>query len=123
MRHDRQDPRFGPLVIKARIEVNGHRKDGYLTNVSTGGAFFAVESPPENGDELHLAAAMPWRLGEMRARARVVWRNGAPRKEGEPGPPIPGVGLAFTHLEPASRAILEAYLERFAELAAQIETQ
>lgn len=121
MNEDRQSRRFGPLVIKAHIEEGGTRWDGYLTNVSAGGAFFAIESPPEVETELELRAAMPWKLGELHARVRVVWRNGASRAEGEPGPPIPGVGLAFLDVPAASRATLEAYLAKFEELAAQID--
>jgi Tfp pilus assembly protein PilZ len=123
MMKNRQNARFGPLVIKARIDENGDRREGYLTNVSTGGAFFAIEAPPELGAELGLSATMPWRLGELRARVRVVWRNDPLRGAEASGPPIPGVGLAFTDLEPPSRVVLTAYLARFAELAAQIEAQ
>lgn len=117
----RTDPRFGPLVIKARVDEGERHRDGYLTNVSTGGAFLAIDEPPDVGSEVDLRALMPWKLGELRARARVVWRNEERREEGEGQPRIPGAGVAFVELTPASKKLLGDYLARFAELAARIE--
>jgi Tfp pilus assembly protein PilZ len=104
--------RFGPSVIKTRFESEGERREGYLTNVSGGGAFLAVEKPPRLGEDIELSAILPWRLGELRARARVVWRSQSK---------LGGAGLAFTRLDSSARALLDAYLVRFAELAASID--
>ena len=120
MSDKRIKPRFGPLVLKAQIDTGQGPEVGYLTNVSTGGAFLAMDAPPPIGAELSLIALLPWSLGELRARARVVWRN-------DPGSPDPaistivGAGLAFTRLEEGAEEALDAYLQRFAELAAQLD--
>ena len=114
MKDKRTNPRFGPLVLKARLDVGGETREGYLTNVSTAGAFLAMDAPPSIGTEISIRAPLPWKLGELRARARVVWRS-------DPNAPNTGVGLQFTHLEEGSQDMLAAYLQRFAELAAQLD--
>ena len=146
----RKKPRFGPLVVKARLDVDGETCEGYLTNLSAGGAFLAIDAPPSIGTEISIRAPLPWNLGELRARARVAWRNdpnapnasqvnlkavetkspsSRPQKSAnkiltadrlEPTNPT-GVGVAFTHLEEGSQDMLHAYLQRFAELAAQLD--
>lgn len=114
----RVHPRFGPLVIKTTFRVEGVQRDGYLTNVSVGGAFLTIDDPPALGAEVDFAALLPWRLGVLRAKGRVVWRSEeSSPEEGK----LAGVGLAFSEIPPESKTLLDAYLERFAELAAQIE--
>jgi Tfp pilus assembly protein PilZ len=118
MTDKRSYPRFGPLVIKASFHVGSERRVGYLTNVSEGGAFLAVDDPPQLGAKIEIHAALPWRLGELRASTRVAWRSeGGAEGSGK----IAGVGLAFETVDPLSREHLYAYLERFASLAARIE--
>jgi uncharacterized protein (TIGR02266 family) len=117
MREKRNHPRFGPLVIKAAFTSGSVRRQGYLTNVSQGGAFLAVSDPPPLGAEVELRAILPWRIGELRARARVAWRS----PDGSEGRGrISGVGLAFEEMDSDSRDRLDAYLEKFTELAARI---
>jgi Tfp pilus assembly protein PilZ len=103
-------------VIKTLFTRGPERKEAYLTNLSEGGAFLAVDDPPELGDRIEMRAMLPWRLGELRASGRVVWRcetaKGAAR--------LSGVGVAFEELEPQATRLLQAYLDRFAELAARI---
>jgi Tfp pilus assembly protein PilZ len=115
----RTQQRFGPSVIKTWFEIEGQKREGYMTNVSIGGAFLAVENPPLLGSDVELRAVLPWRLGELRARARVVWRS-------EPGASsdktkVAGAGLNFTSLDSSAEELLDTYLFRFAELAASIE--
>jgi len=136
MKEKRTEPRFGPLVLKARLDVGGEIRDGYLTNISAGGAFLAMNSPPSIGTEIVIRAPLPWNLGELRAQARVVWRKdpNAPVTPVTPDTPdtpdtndtneiskLTGVGVAFIRLEEGSQAMLDAYLQRFAELAAQLD--
>ena len=116
----RSNRRFGPLVIKAQIDDASGLVEGYLTNVSEGGAFFAMDHPPAIGTEVSLRAALPWALGELRASAQVVWRQPPDTGATEDGT-IVGVGVAFTKLDEESKDILERYLARFAELAAQLD--
>ncbi len=120
MKEKRTKPRFGPLVLKARLDADGKTSEGYLTNVSANGAFLAMDAPPAIGTELSIRAPLPWNLGELRARARVVWRDD-PNSPATRTPRITGVGLAFTQIEKGSEDALDAYLQRFAELAAQLD--
>ena len=118
MREKRIHPRFGPLVIKTAFTVGSDRREGYLTNVSAGGAFLAVDDPPALGTEVEIRAILPWRLGELRAETRVAWRSkGGSEEKGK----LSGVGLAFEKLDPKARELLDAYLQKFTELAARIE--
>jgi Tfp pilus assembly protein PilZ len=113
MTEKRVHPRFGPLVIKTAFTAGDERREGYLTNVSEGGAFLAVDDPPPLGTEVKIRAILPWRLGELHAVARVAWRS--------EGGKLEGIGLAFAELDPEARALLHAYLKKFTELAARIE--
>ena len=120
MTEKRPKPRFGPLVLKAQLDLDGETREGYLTNVSSTGAFLAMDAPFSIGTEISIRAPLPWNLGELRARARVVWRND-PRAVNDSRSRISGVGLAFTDIEEGSEDVLDAYLRRFAELAAQLD--
>lgn len=120
MSDKRTQPRFGPLVLKAEVEIDGVIREGYLTNVGSGGAFLAIEAPPTIGTELSLRTLLPWSLGELRVRGRVVWRND-PLSNDDSGANLVGAGLAFTELDDRSQRGLESYLQRFAELAAQLD--
>jgi len=113
MREKRNHRRFGPLAIKTSFLVGGRRREGYLTNVSDGGAFLAVDDPPHLGTEVEIRAILPWRLGELHAVAHVAWRS--------EGGKLSGVGLDFGQLDPGARKLLDAYLEKSTELAARIE--
>lgn len=120
MSEKRTKPRFSPLVLKARLDADGETFEGYLTNVSASGAFLAMDAPPSIGTEVSIHATLPWGLGELCARARVVWRVD-PNSPSTRTPRITGIGLAFTQIEKSSEDALDAYLQRFAELAAQLD--
>ena len=115
MENKRTSTRFGPLVIKVETWIEEEHREGYLTNVSLGGAFLAIDDPPADGATVTLRALLPWKLGELREDARVVWRSATATA-------ISGVGLQFTRVEEGSRERLHSYLERFSELAAQLES-
>ena len=114
----RVHPRLAPLVIKTAYTAGDRRGEGYLTNVSEGGAFLAVDDPPPIGNEVEIRAVLPWRLGELRAVARVAWRSSG---GGEGRATLSGAGLAFVSMDPQSRKVLESYLKKFSELASRIE--
>ena len=120
MKEYRKTPRFGPLVIKTQVAIAGNKREGFLTNLSRTGAFLAMDDPPSQGAQLDIWALLPWRLGELRAHARVVWRNEQEKRD-DTAAEIVGVGITFTELEQGSAEVLELYLTRFAELAALVE--
>ncbi len=120
MTDKRIQPRFGPLVLKAELKIDGVVREGFLTNVGSGGAFLALDEPPSIGMEVSLRALLPWKLGELRVKGRVVWRND-PGADDDARSPIVGAGLAFTELDEQSQQALDSYLQRFVELAAQLD--
>jgi Tfp pilus assembly protein PilZ len=115
-------------VIKARLRhdvvdgVDGaeNQHEGYLLNVSFGGAFLAMPEPLSVGTETELTAPLPWKLGILKARVRVVWQK-TPGVPGAPNASIAGVGLIFTEMTSEMRCVLEAYVERFEKLVAELE--
>ena len=113
-------PRVGPLVIKAQLDVDGKKRDAFLTNLSSSGGFLAMDDPSGDGTELHVWALLPWRLGELRAHASVVWHHERDTCD-DAKAEIAGVGIRFTELERGSAELLERYLACFAEFAAQID--
>lgn len=113
---NRRDPRL-PLVVKAEVGANGRVQRGYLTNLSVGGAFLATKKPIPSGTQLQLLVFLPWKLGEFKAEAEVVWSTGKEGSETDP----PGVGLAFTKLDFKGEQRLQRYVERFYQLVAQID--
>ena len=119
MRVNRKTPRFGPLVIKAQVDIDGETREAFLTNLSRSGGFLAMDDPPRDGT-LHVWALLPWRLGELRGHARVVWHHELETPD-DANAGIAGVGITFIELEQGSAELLDRYLARFAEFAAQIE--
>ncbi len=113
---NRRHPRL-PLVVKAEVGAKGRLQRGYLTNLSIGGAFLATKKPIPSGTQLQLLVFLPWKLGEFKAEAEVVWSTGKEGSETDP----PGVGLAFTTLDPKGKRLLQSYVERFYQLVAQID--
>ena len=79
-----------------------------------------MDAPPSIGTEISIRAPLPWNLGVLLARARVAWQNDQNAPNANTRNPT-GVGVKFTHLEEGSQDMLDAYLQRFAELAAQLD--
>ena len=100
MRENRKTPRFGPLVIKAQVDIDGETREAFLTNLSRSGGFLAMDDPPRDGT-LHVWALLPWRLGELRGHARVVWHHELETPDGA-NTGIAGVGITFIELEQGS---------------------
>jgi len=115
----RKQPRIQPLVIRARVLHKGESRSGYLVNLSEGGAFLAGGEPLAVGDLVELSVALPWALGRLEARAKVVWRTEdfASRDQQQPE----GFGLAFVDLSDEARGKIRLYTQRFFQLAGQLE--
>jgi uncharacterized protein (TIGR02266 family) len=112
---ERVHPRYGPIVIRATLEFAGTTVSGYLTNLSRGGTFFNADEFPGPDSECELDFDLPWELGHCQAKAKVAWL----RSEGPDT--RKGVGLSFLELPAESAERVEAYLERFQELAADVD--
>jgi len=112
----REYARFAPTVIRSDAEWDSERIQGYLMNLSLGGAFLALSDPPPPETLVTLHVVLPWGLGECALPARCVWEQ-----QDHEGRAV-GAGVAFEELPEEQRAKLQAYLDRYAELATEITT-
>ena len=55
---------LSPTIIRAEIEQGGERREGYLINVSLGGAFLTMTEPPKKNKMSELHLLLPWGVGE-----------------------------------------------------------
>lgn len=114
----RKHPRISPLIIRARYESGGNAKEGYLLNLSEGGAFLATDELVPLEEVLNLRIDLPWDFGGVSVAAKVVWRSdtlSSTSCESQEG-----LGLTFIDITPQASQKLQNFLEKFAELAAQI---
>lgn len=105
---------LAPTIIRAEIEQHGARREGYLVNVSLGGAFLTMVEPPPSGERSELHLLLPWGVGECRVHAKAVWQQ----KDDEDR--AIGAGIAFVDLSSDAKEKLQSYLDRFVELSAEI---
>lgn len=110
----RRHVRLAPTIIRAAVEDANGLRQGYLMNVSLGGAFLVLEEPPPPEQTSELVILLPWGMGECRVKARSVWQQ-----RDDENRPI-GAGLSFIDLEEPTKERLRAYLDRFADLATQM---
>ncbi len=110
----REHRRHAPTILRAEVERGGARQNGYLLNVSLGGAFLTVEDPPRPEEALRVHVLFPWGMGECALEARSVWVQ-----TDEKDRPI-GAGLSFVDVPDDARRKLKSYLERFVELEGEI---
>jgi Tfp pilus assembly protein PilZ len=113
----RRHPRYGPVMMKAILTKGGTTFSGFLTNLSVGGAFFQTEELPQMDMVYDLKFILPQKLGPCQAHAKVVWANVhvADSKR--------GVGLSFEQMPIDSLQRLTAYIDRFQELASDMEPE
>ncbi len=115
----RKDPRISPLIIRAHYQCGEDVKEGYLLNLSRGGAFLATNELLPIEEVLKLRIELPWNLGDINVEAKVVWRSDMHSPASTECQV--GLGLTFTDLTPRASEKLRNFLEKFAQLAAQIE--
>ena len=114
----RKHPRLTPLIIKAEYESGEMRGEAYVTNLSAGGAFLAVNEPISVGDTLFLVIHLPWNLGKILVGGKVAWRNDS--NEQQKGDQPTGVGMEFATLSTEAKEKLHLYIEKFSDLASKI---
>jgi hypothetical protein len=111
----RSHPRFSPTLIEAELSLGTSKLSGYLTNMSAGGGFFQGDALPEKETIPDVRFKLPGGIGTIATKARVVWRR-SESTDGERG-----VGLAFEGTSEADKKKIQAYLERFQQLAADMD--
>lgn len=112
----REHVRFAPTVLRSDVAWDGERREGYLMNLSLGGALLSLVDPPSPETEITLHILLPWSLGECTVGARCVWAQ-----KDHQGRAV-GAGVAFEGLAEEAQEKLRGYLERYAALAAEITT-
>jgi uncharacterized protein (TIGR02266 family) len=111
----RVDERFSPTLIEAELFLGASNLSGHLTNMSAGGAFFQGDALPEHDIVAEVRFVLPGGIGLVTTKARVAWvRPDATGGER-------GVGLAFEQIRPEDKQRVQAYLERFQKLAADMD--
>ena len=86
-----------------------------MTNLSQGGTFFHTDELPDEGTAGRVRFELPWELGQCRAKVTVAWQ----RSEG--AEPKKGRRTLFSRVFPDSKRRVTLCLERFAELAADVD--
>lgn len=106
---DKLDPRSGlraPISLPVRVEHDGRWSDAVIRNLSIGGAYVALESPPAPG----ASVAIELSLGDrpLAVRAGVVYTQAA--DAGGRAVSEGGMGVAFRGVEDAERACIAAFI-------------
>jgi uncharacterized protein (TIGR02266 family) len=117
----RKHPRLSPLIIRAQYQGDNCSGESYLLNLSEGGAFLATSEALATDENVRLEISLPWKLGEVRAESRVVWHSDTMFNTDRELPP--GTGLEFTNIGPEDRERLRHYVQRFNQLADQIDKE
>jgi len=111
----RAHTRYSPTLIEAEIYLGSSKLSGYLTNMSSGGAFFQGDALPEKETVPEIRFELPGGIGAIATKARVMWAR-SEATDGERG-----VGLAFEGTSAADKKKLQTYLERFQQLASDMD--
>jgi len=106
---DKLDPRSGlrvPISMPVVVTIDGVRRDGFVRNVSIGGAYIALDAPPEAGTSIGLALDIGDR--PLAVNASVAYRQ----TTGAAGRAVreSGMGVAFRGLDETERAAIAAFI-------------
>lgn len=94
--------------VAARIDTANAHLRGRVKDIGPGGLFIALPEPLPIQEELDVCIRLPLGSGRRRVRARgVVVRQVFPDRESHL---IPGVGVRFTEVDPASRQLISAFV-------------
>ena len=111
--------RVSPLTISAVYKTSEKVGQGYVLNLSRGGVFLSTDIVFEMGEQFRLRFFLPFQLGQVDAHVQVRWRT----QDAENPPPDlrSGFGLEFTDIEPEMQDKISKFVEKFIELAKQLE--
>ncbi len=105
---------LAPTIVRAEIEQGGERREGYLINMSLGGAFLTTAEPLAKNKTSELHFLLPWGVGECSVKAKAVWQQKDDAKR------VIGAGVSFVDLSRDAKEKLQSYLDRYVELATEI---
>ena len=112
--------RVAPLTISAVYKKNDKVGQGYVLNLSRGGVFLSSSDPFEMGETFRLRFFLPFQLGQVDAEVQVRWRTqdvASPPKQLRSG-----FGLEFVRIETAARDKISRFIEKFLDLAEQLDS-
>jgi uncharacterized protein (TIGR02266 family) len=104
--HAQRDPRV-PTSIPVRISIDDVPGEALARNLSEGGMFIEMLSPPSTGTRLAVTFSPKELFGRIEAEAEVVWCR--PEDEGLEGRRA-GVGVRFTRLDLRSRDLIRDFV-------------
>jgi c-di-GMP-binding flagellar brake protein YcgR len=111
--------RVNPLTISAVYKTADRVGQGYVLNLSRGGAFFSSDVGFEMGDQFRLRFFLPFQLGPVDAKVQVRWRSQdaeTPHSELRSG-----LGLEFIEIDPEMQDKITQFISKFVELAEPLE--
>ena len=111
--------RVKPLTIGAVYKHAGGVGQGYVLNLSRGGAFLATKDIFEKGSEFRVRFFLPFQLGQVDAEVVVRWRT--QDLDNPPHDLRGGLGVEFTKIDPAMADKISVFIDRFCELADKLE--
>jgi hypothetical protein len=111
----RQALRIQPFVAPCRYVVEGARRAGFLTDLSTRGGRIHIDvEPPDVGTQLTVEIRLSRRPAQVKVAAVVEWTRPSPR-----GGHV--FGVSFETVSSEARAVLTGVVEEFRRRAASIE--
>ncbi|HSF19064.1 MAG TPA: PilZ domain-containing protein [Vicinamibacteria bacterium] len=111
--------RLSPLTIGAVFKRGGTVGQGYVLNLSRGGVFLTTDEEFAPGESFRLRFFLPFQLGRVDADVVVRWRT---RDIAHPPPGLrDGFGVEFVRLAPGVREKIERFVDRFLELADELD--
>ncbi len=112
--------RISPLTISAVYKMADKVGQGYVLNLSRSGVFFSSDVGFEKGDQFHLRFFLPFQLGQVDAKVQVRWRT--QDADNPPQEVRSGFGLEFIEIESEMQDKIGRFIEKFVELAEQLES-
>ena len=112
--------RVSPLTINAVYKSAARVGQGYVLNLSRSGVFLSSDVGFEMGDQFRLRFFLPFQLGQVDAKVQVRWRT----QDGDnPAEEFrSGFGLEFIEIEQEMQDKISRFIEKFVELAEQLES-
>jgi hypothetical protein len=104
---DKLDPRSGlrvPISMPVVVAVDGDRRDGFVRNLSIGGAYVALEAPPDAGASVRLALDLgdrPLEVSASVAYSQTTGATGRAVRESGMGVGVPGTRRSRTRRDRA----------------------
>jgi len=111
--------RVYPLTIAAVFNEGERVGHAYILNLSLTGVFMATEEVFEDGERFRLRFYLPLQVGSVDADVIVRWRTVDANTNATTN--RPGYGLEFTKLEEPSRTRISRFIDRFVQLASDLD--